>query len=165
MKLRKKSLIFGAIALCVAAGVLFIGLFIGCGPHRPCKRDFSKHVLKRMDRQVRKLDLSDTQQAKYEEIRKKIEADLAEGANQHRQLFEQLQSEFNKENPDMNIVTEMVKDRFRGMPDFMGKHLDYFLEFYNVLDDNQKTQVIKKIRKKMEKLSKWHDEDEIGGRS
>lgn len=158
MKLRKRSLIIGGIALLVA-GVLFVGFLAGCrpfpghgpGPHRFCKKDFSEHVLRRMDREVKKLDLSEAQYAQYEDIRQRVAADLAEGEKKGRQLFVDLQSEMNKENPNVGIITALLKDQLRGMPDVMEKHLDYFEEFYNILDEDQKAQVIQKFRKKMKR--------------
>jgi Spy/CpxP family protein refolding chaperone len=156
MKLRKKSLIIGGIAF-LAAGMLFIGLLTGCrpipghGPHRFCKKDFSEHVLRRMDREVKKLDLSEAQYAQYEDIRQRVAADLAEGAKQSRQLFVDLQSEMNKEDPNVGVITGLLKDQLRGMPGVMEKHLDYFEEFYNILDEDQKAQVIQKFRKKMKR--------------
>jgi hypothetical protein len=156
MKLRKRSLIIGGIAL-LAAGVLFIGLLTGCrpfpgpGPHRSCKKDFSEHVLKRMDKQVAKLDLSEDQHEKYMEIRQRVAADLAEGMARKRQLFFEFQGEINKEEPDINIIADLFKDRLRGIPDVMEKQLDYFVEFYNILDENQKVELIQKIQKKMKR--------------
>lgn len=158
MKLRKKSLIIGGIALLVS-GVLFVGLLTGCRPfhghgpgaHRFCKKDFSEHVLKRMDKQVAKLDLSDDQYEKYMDIRQRVAADLAEGEKKGKQLFVDLQSEMNKEDPNVGVITGLLKDQLRGMPDVMEKHLDYFEEFYNILDEDQKAQVIEKVRKKMKR--------------
>ena len=156
MKLRKRSLIIGGIAL-LLAGVLFIGLLTGCrpfpghGPHRFCKKDFSEHVLKRMDKQVGKLDLSDDQHEKYMEIRQRVAADLAEGMERKRQLHFEFQREINKEQPDINIIADLVKDRLRGMPDVMERQLDYFVEFYNILDEDQKAELIQKIQKKMKR--------------
>ena len=93
MKLRKRSFIIGGIAL-LAAGILSVGLLTGCrpfpghgpGPHRFCKKDFSEHVLKKMDKKVAKLDLSEDQYEKYMEIRQKVAADLDEGMERKRQL-------------------------------------------------------------------------------
>lgn len=156
MKLRKRSLIIGGIALLVA-GVLFIGLLTGCrpfpghGPHRFCKKDFSEHVLKRMDKKVSKLDLSEDQHEKYMEIRQRVAADLAEGMEQKRQLHFEFQSEINKEEPDINIIVDLVKDQLRDMPDVMEKQLDYFVEFYNILDEDQKAELIQKFQKKMKR--------------
>ena len=158
MKLRKRSIIIGGIALMVA-GVLFVGLLTGCRPfpghgpgsHRFCKKDFSEHVLKRMDKQVAKLDLSEDQHEKYVEIRQRIAADFAEGMERKKQIHFEFQSEINKKEPDINIIVDMVKDRLRDMPDVVEKQLDYFVEFYNILDEEQKAELIQRIQKKMKR--------------
>jgi hypothetical protein len=158
MKLRKRSFIIGGIALLVS-GVLSVGLLTGCrpfhghgpGPHRFCKKDFSEHVLRRMDREVKKLDLSEAQYAQYEDIRKSVAADLAEGEKKGRQLVIELQSELNKENPNVGLITSLLKDQLRGMPDIVEKYLYYFEEFYNILDEDQKVELIQKFRKKMKR--------------
>jgi hypothetical protein len=51
----------------------------------------------------------------------------------------------------VGVITGLLKDQLRGMPDVMEKHLDYFEEFYNILDEDQKAQVIQKFRKKMKR--------------
>ena len=158
MKLRKRSLIIGGIALLVA-GVLFVGLLTGCrpfpghgpGPHRFCKNDFSEHVLKKMDKKVAKLDLSEDQYEKYMEIRQRVAADLAEGMERKRQLHFEFQNEINKKEPDINIIADLFKDRLRDMPDVIGKQLDYIVEFYNILDEDQKAELIERIQKKMKR--------------
>jgi hypothetical protein len=156
MKLRKRSLIIGGIALLVA-GVLFVGLLTGCrpfhghGPHRFCKNDISEHVLKRMDKQVAKLDLSDDQYGKYMEIRQMVAADLSEGMQRRRQLHFEFQNEINKNEPDINIIVNLFKDQLEDMPNVIGKQLDYFVEFYNILDEDQKAELIERIQKKMKR--------------
>jgi hypothetical protein len=158
MKLRKRSLIIGGIALLVA-GVLFVGLLTGCrpfhghgpGPHRFCKNDISEHVLKRMDKQVAKLDLSDDQYGKYMEIRQMVAADLNEGMQRRRQLHFEFQNEINKNEPDINIIVNLFKDQLEDMPNVIGKQLDYFVEFYNILDEDQKAELIERIQRKMKR--------------
>lgn len=158
MKLRKRSLIIGGIALLVA-GVLFVGFLTGCrpfpgqgpGPHRFCKKDFSEHVVKKMDKKVAKLDLSEDQHEKYMEIRQKVAADLDEGMERKRQLHFEFQNEISKAEPDINIIVDLVKDRLRDMPDVMERQLDYFVEFYNILDEEQKAELIERFQKKMKR--------------
>lgn len=147
MNFRRKFLIVGAV-------VLSLGLFAGCGPHvhhRLRDRDFSKHVMKRLDSRVKKLDLSETQKKKYEEIRLKIQANLTKGVEERNKFFRVLQSEIDRENPDMNAVAGLVKKQLKEMPGLMEDNLDLFVEFYNVLDEDQKARLIKMIQKKIGK--------------
>ena len=169
MKSIKKSFIVGVV-------VLVFGLLSGCGPHgfhdedfsardskeggAFCRRwghhrfgdkDFSDHIMKRIDSRVEDLDLSDSQRKKYEEIRDKIKANLTEAMEERKRLFKELQSEINREDPDMNVVTSLVKKRLKDMPGSMEGNLDLFVELYNILDEDQKAQVVEMMRKRMGK--------------
>jgi protein-tyrosine-phosphatase len=150
------------VGIAVLVIALFGGsvLFSSCGYryrhkgffHRHRGKDFSEHVLKRMDKHVKKLELSETQQKQYEEFRRNIEDDLTEMSDNHRDLFRELEREFDREKPDMNSMAALVKERIKHMPDKMEKSIDHFMGFYNVLDDNQKAMVIDEMRKKMKKF-------------
>ena len=138
----------------VVAVVVSLGLLVGCGHHKRHRfhgKDFSEHIMNRLDKRVEKLDLSETQKKRYEEIRKKVAASLTEGMKQREGFLRELQDEINREDPDMEEIASLVKRRLSEMPSFIETHIDYFMEFYDILDEEQKTEVIKKIRKKMGK--------------
>jgi hypothetical protein len=164
MKSKHTGIILGAV-------VLAFGLLAGCGPHGLCDKvfsnrgsgergafhkrwrphrfagkDISEHIMKRFDERVEKLDLSEAQQKSYEEIRSKVETSLQESKEEHRKLFEELRGEINRENPDMNVAASLVKDRFKDMPDHLSQIVDYFMEFYNVLDEDQQAKVLDDMR-------------------
>ncbi len=168
MKSQKKSFIKGAVAIIIAAVVLSLGLVAGCGPHgfrektswrhstgwmedRFHDKDFPEHIMKRMDSRVEDLDLSETQKKKYEEIRQKIQSSLTRGFEERKTLMEELKKEINRETPDMNAMTGLVKKRLEDRPGSMEENLDLFVEFYNILDEDQKAHVIKMIRKRIGK--------------
>jgi hypothetical protein len=159
MKLQKKTYVIGGIVLFVGVIVVFAGLLAGCGPHMFCDGDFSEHILSRMDSRVEKLELSDSQQKKYEEIRLKVKANLDKGKEERRKFFSELQIEINKENPNINAVTDLVKSKFKDGPIHLTKNLDLFAEFYNILDEDQKATLIKRLRKKMNRFSMIMCED------
>ncbi|HUT71712.1 MAG TPA: Spy/CpxP family protein refolding chaperone [Desulfatiglandales bacterium] len=158
----------------VGAVVLAFGLLAGCGPHGFCDKvfsnrdsgergafhgrwgthrfagkDISEHIMKRFDERVEKLGLSEAQQKKYKEIRSKVETSLNEAKEEHRKLFEELRGEINRGNPDMNVAASLVKNRFKDMPDHLAQIVDYFMEFYNVLDEDQQAQVLDEMRDRM----------------
>jgi len=160
MRLKKRYFVIGAIIL-VIAFILGWGLFSPCGKHRFCDRDFppgfhgkdfSEHVLGRLDKKVGKLDLSETQQEKYQEIRSEMEADFVKMRENRKAFIRELQNEFNRENPDINAVASLLKEKSQRIPGLMGEKLDRFLDFYNILDEDQKAQVIKKFREKIGKV-------------
>ena len=158
----------------VGAVVLALGLLAGCGPHGLCDKVFSnrgagergafhgrwgahrfagkdicEQIMKRFDERVEKLDLSEAQQKNYEEIRSKVETSLQESKEEHRKLSEELRGEINRENPDMNVAASLVKDRLKDMPEHLSEIVDYFMEFYNVLDEDQQAQVLDEMRDKI----------------
>ena len=168
MKSQKKSFIKAAVAIIIAAVVLSLGLVAGCGPHgfrdktswrhstgwmedRFHRKDFPEHIMKRMDNRVEDLDLSETQKEKYEDFRQKIQSNLTRGFEERKTLMEELQKEINRETPDMNAMTGLVKKGLKDMPGSMEGNLDLFVEFYNVLDEDQKAQVVEMMRKRMGK--------------
>jgi hypothetical protein len=51
----------------------------------------------------------------------------------------------------MDAVANLVKERVKRMPGMMEETTDHLIDFYNVLDDNQKAQVIDELRKMMKK--------------
>jgi hypothetical protein len=73
-------------------------------------------------------------------------------ADNHRDLFRELKREIDREKPDMDAVANLVKERVKRMPGKMEEATDHLIDFYNVLDDNQKAQVIEEMRKMMKKF-------------
>ena len=166
MKSRKKYFIIGVIILFffIVAG---FGLIAASGPPGFCDRgpypmfhgkgfhprffgkDFSKHVLGRMDSRVEELDLSGTQTEEYEEIRQKVKARLTEAMENRRDFFIQLYDEINKDNPNIDALSDLVNQHLRKMPGFMSENLNLFVEFYTILDENQRAMLMENARKKM----------------
>ena len=155
MKTTSKSLV-------VVALLLSFTLLAGCGPHRYYKergwghprfssRDFPERMLKRMDNKVEELDLTEGQRETYGEIRARIKANVVKAGEEREDLFTQLREGLDRENPDMNALVGMVKGKLKDMPEHMGQALDLFLEFFNVLDEDQKANVVEMIREKAER--------------
>jgi hypothetical protein len=159
MKLGRKTYVIGGIAVLLGAVLVSAGLISGCGPHMFCDGNFSEHVLSRMDSRVEKLELSESQQQKYEEIRLKVKANLDKGKEERRKFFSDLQNEINKENPDINALAALVKTKFSHGPTHLNDNLDLFTEFYNILDEEQKDILLERLRKKMNRFSMIMCED------
>jgi hypothetical protein len=166
MKSRKKYFIMGAIIFFFFV-VLGFGLIAASGPPGVCGRsphpmfhgkgfhprffgkDFSRHILGRMDNHVEELDLSETQTEEYEEIRQKLMARLTEAMENRKEFFIQLNDEINKDNPNINDLSDLINQHFKKMPDLMSENLNLFVDFYTILDENQKVMLLEKARKKM----------------
>ena len=136
----------------VAFLVLALAL-IGCnrGPAGMQRDKFTEHMLSRMDKAVKKLNLTAPQQEKYQELRKKMENDLAKTTEDRKKLFSDLQTELDRPTPNMSAMSEMVKVKIKSMSELIERHLDYFTEFYSGLDEKQKAQIIQAMREKMKK--------------
>ena len=168
MKTKKKYFIVGGIVLfailltgfglvaawgpCGGFDRDFHSRFHGRGFHPGFhSKDFSEFILWRLDKRVEELDLSEAQKGKYEEIKGKIETQLKEGMDDRKRLMEELQTEINKENPDLKVLAESIKKRIKRISVFMKGNLDLFVEFYENLDEEQKDRIMATIREKMER--------------
>ena len=165
MKFQKKHFIVGAVVLSVG---LLAGFAVLAGSYHPrfgdknfhfgpCVRGFhprfgdhdvSQHILSRLDHGVEYLDLSETQKQTYAEIRRKIQDRLTEGMEERKKLFMEIRGEMDRENPDLVKVANLMKERIKGMPALMEEHVDLFIEFYNILDEDQKAQLVGMIRER-----------------
>ena len=155
MKKRKKYFIIGAVI--VSLGILAsLGFSAACGPHgswgkgfhsRFHSEDIADFISWKMDRHVKELSLNDTQKQEYEQIKEQVKVSITEAIERRREFHRMAHEEINKENPDLNNVANVAKERLQKMPDIIGKNLDLFMDFYNrVLTDEQRAKVIEMIR-------------------
>ncbi|MDY6791003.1 MAG: Spy/CpxP family protein refolding chaperone [Thermodesulfobacteriota bacterium] len=160
MKFKKKHFIITAVILFVgivsACGIHgfkncgYHPMFCGKGPHpKFFGKNFSQHVLSRLDKKVEDLNLTETQKIEYEKIRLEVKEKMTWAMKKRKENFIQLHNQINKEKPDMNAIAEAAKKQLNKMPVFMADNLDLFLKFYHILDEDQKRKVIEIIRKKM----------------
>ena len=155
MKKRKKYFIIGAVI--VSLGILAsLGFTAACGPHGSWGKgfhsmfhseDIADFISWKMDRHVKDLNLNETQSQEYEKIKDQVKASITEAIERRREFHRIMHEEINKENPDLNNVANLAKERLQKMPDIIGKNLDLFMDFYNqVLTDEQRVKVIEMIR-------------------
>jgi hypothetical protein len=159
MKIRKKHVVIGLIVLFVGCGLMAVGeARRGCDGHFPMRfhgrghhfghfdKGSPEHVLSLMDKRIQSLDLNETQERKYEEIRAKIKNRLHEHIEDRKAFAERLQEEVQRENPDIDRMADLVKKRIQTMSSSMDEGLKYFVEFFKQLDDNQKKLIIERFR-------------------
>jgi len=155
---RKKAMFIG-IAIVFIILLTGIGFVVAEGPTRFCgegfhskfhgdgkhswfhKKEFADHVLNKMDRHVEPLNLSASQKERYSAIKAKIKSRLDDRVIDRKMFFEDLKKELNQDTPDVEKMVSAVKGRIEIGSSFIKEHLEYFVEFYNILDDNQKTQI------------------------
>ena len=157
MKKRKKYFIIGAVILSI--GILAsLGFTAACGPHgswgkgfhsRFHSEDIADFISWKMDRHVKDLTLDDSQRQEYEKIKDQVKASVAEAIERRREFHRMMHEGINKENPDLNNVASLARERLQKMPEIIGKNLDLFMDFYNrVLTDEQRAKVIEMLRER-----------------
>ena len=110
---------------------------------------FSERFLGHLDSKMAGLDLSEDQEEKYREIRSKLETRLTERLEDGKQFMDELRTGISEENPDIRKLTDLIKERLRGWSGFMEENLDLFAEFYDMLDEDQKSHLLDRFREKM----------------
>ncbi len=154
--LKKRSLILGFVLLgtILVAGMGFVGcnrppMFCGGGFHG---NDFPNHVLEKIDSEVEALELTEAQTARYQEIRTSVEKELVEVGNQRKAFFDKVKTEMEREKPDLNVLSGLVKSHVENFPIRVGMFIDDFMAFYEVLDENQKAVITTHLKEKFKKF-------------
>jgi hypothetical protein len=163
MEKKKNFVVIGGLVMLLIAFFLLVGSFGGCQPNRfragdsePafCERGFHprfmhkkipERVLARMDKRVEALSLTEIQKQKYEVLRLEIRDNLLEGMEKRKTLLKEIKNEMQKDTPDVNAIAEVLRERVRGLPGFIEENMDLLLDFYNILDEDQQSKVLKRL--------------------
>lgn len=158
-KKKKKVIVISGVVLLVVLLAGF-GIVTAGGMHRGFHpgfsgkgfhdKDMSDFMLWRLDKGVEELSLSEEQNEQYAELRAKIEAAMTEGKEIKTRLKDEVHAEFEKETPDLELITETFKAHMNEINGFIQENLDHFKEFYGTLETEQKAQIIDEIKEKME---------------
>ena len=162
MKLKKKYVIAGSV---VAFLVLVTGFcmvkasgdygFCGRGVHPPFfKKAFPERILNRMDNKMEELNLSEEQREKYAQLKASFKADFEEMRTGRYKFMNEMRDVIDQKKPDMQKLAGLIKDRLNRMPDRIGTHLDQLVDFYNILDEEQKARVMERMRERMASCEK-----------
>ncbi|MCF8143192.1 MAG: hypothetical protein K9N21_04650 [Deltaproteobacteria bacterium] len=149
----------------VAVGLALLGIMVIAGAgvagcHRPpgyCGggfhgKEFPKDVLERMDSEIETLELTGVQQEAYGEIRERVESELMEMGQGRKAFFQEVKTEMDKDAPDLGVVADLLKSHGRQFPDRMAFFVDQFMNFYQVLDMEQKEKVVAHLKGKFKKF-------------
>jgi len=163
---KRKKMIIGALILTLAV-VVGIGATTVCGPKGswargfgpgfhgmgcrpgPHGEDIADFILWKMDRHVKELNLNDVQKKEYEKSKEQIRAGIAEAIERKKDFRRIVQDEMDKENPDINALAGLMKERTQNIPDMVSKPIDLFVNLYNLLDKDQQARVIEMFRARM----------------
>jgi hypothetical protein len=142
MKL-KKTAVIGTV------GVLSIMLLgMGCNRHKRFHGErFQKMVLEKMDDLSEDLNLDSTQKEKYNLIRTGVESDMKKHHKERRAFALKIKGEVDKNEPDIDKIITLVKGKDWDHKSFKNKYADKFLEFYTILDEEQRKIIIKKMKR------------------
>jgi len=121
---------------------------MGCHPG-PHGEDIAGFIIWKMDRHVKELNLNDAQKREYERSKEEIRAGIADAIERKKDFHRIVHEEMDKENPDMNALAGLMKERAQNIPDMVSKPIDLFVNLYNLLDENQKARVIEMFRWRM----------------
>ena len=163
---KKKKIIMGALILTLAI-VVGIGATIAYGPKGswargfppgfhgmgchpgPHGEDIADFILWKMDRHVKELNLNNNQKKEYEKSKEEIRAGIAQAIERKKDFHRVVHQEMDKENPDINALAGLMKERAQNIPDMVSRPIDLFVNFYNLLDKDQQAKVIKMFRARM----------------
>jgi Spy/CpxP family protein refolding chaperone len=149
MKKTLRTIVLGLAGLLVA--ITLGGCERGWGPkgHSP------DYILKKVDSEVKDLNLTAEQQTKYQDIRSRLEKDVRKHLDSMKQLHSDIEKDLKTERPDMNAMAAQLKKRFADEGDPRQKLVDYFVEFYNILNSDQQKKLIDHIGKER-RCFNWH---------
>ncbi len=158
MKKRKKYLIVGSVilSLLVLTGMGFTAAF---GPHGRWHKGHhhgfhsdgvADFIMWKMDRHMKELNLNEAQMQRYDEIKDQVKANITAVMERRREFHDMVHNEMSKENPDLNALAVDVKKRLETMPEVIGENIDVFLRLYNVLNLEQRAQLIEMFRSRMD---------------
>jgi hypothetical protein len=112
-------------------------------------KEISEFILWRMDKKARELNLTEAQKAKYEVLKNNITAHLSEGFGERQAFKARVQTELNKETPDLSGLIQSVKLRINEFSGVLDKNLDLLADFYDSLDSVQKQKINREIKERM----------------
>lgn len=113
-------------------------------------KDRSERILKHIDSRVSKLDLNETQKAKYQEIRSKVAVELKSQFAVRQKVRDSLKTELTKPEPDMRGASVQLEKLMKDRGDGFARLPGYFADFYETLNPEQKAKVLKKMRDRLD---------------
>jgi Spy/CpxP family protein refolding chaperone len=155
---KKKKYILVGIGILSVALLAGLGITAACCPHGHWHKgphaafhgeEVADFISWKMDRHVKDLNLDDSQRQEYEWMKAQIQGNIRDAMERRKEFHRVLHDEMGQDNPDLNAVANLAKDRLEQMPERIGENLDLFMDFYNqVLTDEQRAAVISLIRER-----------------
>ena len=147
----RKRKIAALAGMFLLAGLVAAGLAVGAAYEDSPFKKGPEFFLERMDERVEQLNLDKAQKARFQEIRAQVKKEMESSREEGREFFKNLKAELGKENPDMTTVAALIKAQTGRIETRVGMGVDRFLEFYGVLNPEQKEKVLAKAREHLDK--------------
>jgi Spy/CpxP family protein refolding chaperone len=148
----KKALMTIVIGL---VGILLAIALGGCQRGYWNKWHSPDNILKKIDSEVKELGLTAEQQTKYQDIRSRLDVDIRKHMDTMKQMHIDIEKDLKAEHPDVNAIAAQLKKQFSQEGDPRVKLVDYFVEFYNILNPDQQKKLIDHLGKER-RCFNWH---------
>jgi hypothetical protein len=124
------------------------------------QKEIGNFMIWKMDKGIKHLDLSKIQQKNYEDFRSQLEMTMETGIKTRMEFKQKTLSEFEKENPDIAVISGGMQSGIELMSNSISENLSLFTKFYNSLNDKQKNLITEKIKEHIE-LHENYNQDNI----
>lgn len=105
------------------------------GPFHEDMRDF---MMWRLDKGVKKLDLTESQNQEYQTLKGYIETTFEDMIQQKLKMRTLVHDELGTQTPDLIVITDQVQVQIETVSKTLLQGIDLLENFYNSLDDDQK---------------------------
>lgn len=126
--------------------MVFLGsIVVGCKPRIDTMAHTEKMFIKMINKTAKKLDLSEDQKAKLDQLKTDIHKNFQEGGKEKKEAFGKIKEEGMKENPDIRKMTALFQGSLRDEARRINQAFDLMLGFQSNLNEAQKNKLTQMI--------------------
>lgn len=107
------------------------------------------------DEHVEDLELTPEQNAKYEDLKNRVQAHVSAQKDEHVSVRDRMKELLANENTGLNDMTIEARTMLNEMPDKAGAYLDFIDEMWDILDERQQAMVMEEVQDRVD--SRWFD--------
>jgi len=141
------------IAMAVVISLVVAGLFIACGHRRSSMHDperMEKFATYMVDDVLDDLDATDAQREDIHAIKSRVLAEITEMHADRKDHHAVILDEMKKDTPDADRLHARVDDKAEKMRAFAHRLVDYGVEVHQILDREQRAELVKKVNEHLE---------------
>ena len=155
MSTKKKIITTSVIVVISILGAVMIAgafgpgrSFRGGGMPPFMQQEIAEYVLWKMDKTAGELGLNSAQKEKYDTFRNSLEQTLDTCLNTRIAFKQQVMTEFDKESPDLSLITTGLKTNIEQISPRVAETLSQFNTLYDSLNTDQKKQITDHIKER-----------------